>query len=300
MKKKIVVSGGTGFIGSDICKQLLQKDYELILITRNLSKYGTDKAKNLRYISWDDSLNAIMDEADAVINLAGEPVISGWWNEEVKRKIYNSRIYSTRTLVQAMALSTNKPRVFISASASGYYGNSGINWCVEGDSSGENFLARLCVDWEKEAHEAKELGIRVVHPRIGIVLGHDGGALKNMLTPFRLGLGGSIGPGTQFMSWIHLRDLTRAIIHLLEEDGIQGPVNMCAPESVTMDVFTQVLAKTMHRPNLFTVPSFALKFFFGEGAQPILDSIRMKAGVLESMGFTYMYEDLEEALIDLV
>lgn len=300
MGKKIVVSGGTGFIGSDICKQLLQKDYELILITRNLSKYGTNKAKNLRYVSWDDSLNAIMDEADAVINLAGEPVISGWWNEEVKRKIYNSRIYSTQTLVQAMASSTNKPRVFISASASGYYGNSGINWCVEEDSSGENFLARLCVDWEKEAQEAKELGIRVVHLRIGIVLGLDGGALKNMLTPFRLGLGGSIGPGTQFMSWIHLRDLTRAIIHLLEEDGIQGPVNMCAPEPVTMDVFTQVLAKTMHRPNLFTVPNFALKFLFGEGAQPILDSIRMKAGVLESMGFTYMYEDLEEALIDLV
>ncbi len=300
MGKKIVVSGGTGFIGSDICKQLLQKDYELILITRNLSKYGMDKAKNLRYVSWDDSLNAIMDEADAVINLAGEPVISGRWNEMVKKKVYDSRIHSTRKLVQAMGISTNKPRVFISASASGYYGNSGINWRAEEDSPGDDFLAKVCVDWEKEAQAAKELGIRVVHPRIGIVLGHDGGALQNMLTPFRLGLGGSIGPGTQFMSWIHLRDLTRAIIHLLEEDGIQGPVNMCAPEPITMDVFTQVLAKTMHRPNLLTVPSFALKLLFGEGAQPILDSIRMKAGVLESMGFTYMYEDLEEALIDLV
>ena len=298
--KKIVVSGGTGFIGSDICTQLLQKDYELILITRNPTKYGADKAKNLRYVSWDDSLNVIMDEADAVIHLAGEPVIDGRWNEEVKKKIYDSRIHSTRKLVQAMAVSANKPKVFISASASGYYGNSGINWCSEVDSPGDDFLAKVCVDWEKEAQGANELGIRVVHPRIGIVLGHDGGALKNMLTPFRLGLGGSIGPGTQFMSWIHLRDLTRAIIHLLEEDGIQGPVNMCSPEPVTMDVFTQVLAKTMHRPNLFTVPSFALKLLFGEGAQPILDSIRMKAGVLESIGFTYIYEDLEEALIDLV
>ena len=298
--KKIVVSGGTGFIGSDICIQLLQKDYELILITRNPSKYEADKAKNLRYVSWDDSLNAIMDEADAVIHLAGEPVIGGRWNEEVKKKIYDSRIHSTRKLVQAMAAALNKPKVFISASASGFYGNSGINWRSEEDSSGEDFLATVCVDWEKEAQAAKELGIRVVHPRIGIVLGPDGGALKNMLPPFRLGLGCSIGPGTQFMSWIHLRDLTRAIIHLLEEDGIQGPVNMCAPEPVTMDVFTQVLAKTIHRPNLFTVPSFALKFLFGEGAQPILDSIRMKAGVLEASGFTYMYEDLEEALIDLV
>lgn len=297
---KIVVSGGTGFIGSDICIELLQKNYELIIITRNPNKYEADKATNLRYVSWDDSLHAIMDEADAVIHLAGEPLIGGRWTESVKKKIYNSRIQSTRKLVKAMTSSKNRPKVFISASAAGYYGNTGINWCREEDSPGDDFLAKLCVDWEKEAKVAKGLGVRVVNPRIGIVLGHNGGALKSMLTPFRLGLGGSIGPGTQFMSWIHLRDLARAIIHLLEDDHIKGPVNMCAPEPVTMDVFTQILAKTMHSLNLFTVPSFALKLIFGEGAQPILDSIRMKAGVLEVIGFMYMYEDLEEALFDLV
>ena len=297
---KIVVSGGTGFIGSDICIELLQKNYELIIITRNPYKYEADKAKNLRYVSWDDSLHAIMDEADAVINLAGEPLIGGRWTESVKKKIYNSRIQTTRRLVKAMTSSKNRPKVFISASAAGYYGNAGINWCMEEDSPGDDFLAKLCVDWEKEAKVAKELGVRVVNPRIGIVLGHNGGALKSMLIPFRLGLGGSIGPGSQFMSWIHLRDLARAIIHFLEDDLIEGPVNMCAPEPVTMDVFTQILAKTMHSLNLFTVPSFVLKLFFGEGAQPILDSIRMKAGVLEVIGFTYMYEDLEEALFDLV
>lgn len=298
--KKIVLSGGTGFIGSEICAQLLQKDYELVLITRYPSKYEAVKANNLRYISWDNPLNEVIDEADAVIHLAGEPVIGGRWTEEVKKKIYDSRIQSTRKLVQVMSSSNNKPEVFISASASGYYGDTGIEWRGEDDSPGEDFLAKVCIDWEKEAQAAKELGIRVVNPRIGIVLGQDGGALKNMLTPFRLGLGGSIGPGTQFMSWIHLRDLTRAIIQFLEDDRIQGPVNMCAPEPVTMDVFTQVLAKTMHRPNLFTVPSFALKLLFGEGAQPILDSIRMKSEVLEAIGFTYTYEDLEEALFDLV
>ena len=298
--KKIVLSGGTGFIGSDICAQLLQKDYELILITRNPSKYEAIKANNLRYVSWDSPLNEVIDEADAVIHLAGEPVVGGRWTEEVKKKIYDSRVQSTRKLVQVMSSSNNKPEVFISASASGYYGDTGIEWRAEDDLPGDDFLARLCIDWEKEAQAAKELGIRVVNPRIGIVLGQDGGALKNMLTPFRLGLGGSIGPGTQFMSWIHLRDLTRAIIHFLEDDRIQGPVNMCAPEPVTMDVFTQLLAKTMHRPNLFSVPSFALKLLFGEGAQLILDSIRMKAEVLEAIGFTYTYEDLEEALFNLV
>ena len=298
--KKIVLSGGTGFIGSEICAQLLQKDYELVLITRYPSKYEAVKANNLRYISWDNPLNEVIDEADAVIHLAGEPVIGGRWTEEVKKKIYDSRIQSTRKLVQVMSSSINKPEVFISASASGYYGDTGIEWRGEDDSPGEDFLAKVCIAWEKEAQAAKELGIRVVNPRIGIVLGQDGGALKNMLTPFRLCLGGSIGPGTQFMSWIHLRDLTRAIIQFLEDDRIQGPVNMCAPEPVTMDVFTQVLAKTMHRPNLFTVPSFALKLLFGEGAQPILDSIRMKSEVLEAIGFTYTYEDLEEALFDLV
>lgn len=298
--KKIVLSGGTGFIGSDICAQLLQKDYELILITRNPSKYEAIKANNLRYVSWDSPLNEVIDEADAVIHLAGEPVVGGRWTEEVKKKIYDSRVQSTRKLVQVMSSSNNKPEVFISASASGYYGDTGIEWRAEDDLPGDDFLARLCIDWEKEAQAAKELGIRVVNPRIGIVLGQDGGALKNMLTTFRLGLGGSIGPGTQFMSWIHLRDLTRAIIHFLEDDRIQGPVNMCAPEPVTMDVFTQLLAKTMHRPNLFSVPSFALKLLFGEGAQLILDSIRMKAEVLEAIGFTYTYEDLEEALFNLV
>ena len=298
--KKIVLSGGTGFIGSDICAQLLQKDYELILITRNPSKYEAIKANNLRYVSWDSPLNEVIDEADAVIHLAGEPVVGGRWTEEVKKKIYDSRVQSTRKLVQVMSSSNNKPEVFISASASGYYGDTGIEWRAEDDLPGDDFLARLCIDWEKEAQAAKELGIRVVNPRIGIVLGQDGGALKNMLTTFRLGLGGSIGPGTQFMSWIHLRDLTRAIIHFLEDNRIQGPVNMCAPEPVTMDVFTQLLAKTMHRPNLFSVPSFALKLLFGEGAQLILDSIRMKAEVLEAIGFTYTYEDLEEALFNLV
>lgn len=298
--KKIVLSGGTGFIGSDICAQLLQKDYELILITRNPSKYEAIKANNLRYVSWDSPLNEVIDEADAVIHLAGEPVVGGRWTEEVKKKIYDSRVQSTRKLVQVMSSSNNKPEVFISASASGYYGDTGIEWRAEDDLPGDDFLARLCIDWEKEAQAAKELGIRVVNPRIGIVLGQDGGALKNMLTTFRLGLGGSIGPGTQFMSWIHLRDLTRAIIHFLEDDRIQGPVNMCAPEPVTMDVFTQLLAKTMHRPNLFSVPSFALKLLFGEGAQLILDSIRMKAEVLETIRFTYTYEDLEEALFNLV
>ena len=298
--KKVLITGGTGFIGSDLCIQLLKKDVDLVLLTRNPKRFEDSKANNLRYVSWDEDLRKYVEEVDAVIHLAGEPVIGGRWTSKVKQRIYDSRIQSTRTLVEAMKGADNKPKVFISASASGYYGNSGLEWKSEQDLPGNDFLADVCKDWEAEAMLATELGVRVVIPRIGIVLGKDGGALKNMLIPFRMGLGGSIGSGEQFMSWIHRTDLNRAIITFLEDERYIGAVNMNAPEPVTMDVFTQTLAKTLSKPNVFSVPSFALKLAFGEGAQPILDSIRMRATQLLEHNFDYLYEDLDEALIDLV
>jgi len=298
--KKVLITGGTGFIGSDLCVQLLKKDLDLVLLTRNPKRYEDLKANNLQYVSWDQDLVQFMQEVDAVIHLAGEPVVGGRWTPKVKQRIYDSRIQSTRTLVEAMKKAEKKPKVFISASASGYYGNSGLNWRSEEDPSGTDFLAEVCVDWEAEAKAATHLGLRVVIPRIGIVLGKDGGALKNMLVPFRLGLGGSIGSGEQFMSWIHRTDLNRAIIQFLEDERYEGPVNMTAPEPVTMDVFTQTLAKTLAKPNIFSVPSFVLKLVFGEGAQPILDSIRMRPTQLASHDFAYVYSDLEEALFDIV
>ena len=298
--KKVLITGGTGFIGSDLCIQLLKKDVDLVLLTRNPKRFEDSKANNLRYVSWDDDLRKYVEEVDAVIHLAGEPVIGGRWTTKVKQRIYDSRIQSTRILVEAMKGADKKPKVFISASASGYYGNSGLEWKSEQDLPGTDFLADVCKDWEAEAMLATELGIRVVIPRIGIVLGKDGGALKKMLIPFRMGLGGSIGSGEQFMSWIHRTDLNRAIITFLEDERYIEAVNMTVPEPVTMDVFTQTLAKTLSKPNMFTVPSFALKLAFGEGAQPILDSIRMRATQLLEHNFDYLYEDLDEALIDLV
>ena len=298
--KKVLITGGTGFIGSDLCIQLLKKDVDLVLLTRNPKRFEDSKANNLRYVSWDDDLRKYVEEVDAVIHLAGEPVIGGRWTTKVKQRIYDSRIQSTRILVEAMKGADKKPKVFISASASGYYGNSGLEWKSEQDLPGTDFLADVCKDWEAEAMLATELGIRVVIPRIGIVLGKDGGALKKMLIPFRMGLGGSIGSGEQFMSWIHRTDLNRAIITFLEDERYIEAVNMTVPEPVTMDVFTQTLAKTLSKPNMFTVPSFALKLAFGEGAQPILDSIRMRPTQLLEHAFDYLYEDLDEALIDLV
>ena len=297
--KHILITGGTGFIGKELRRILLQEGHYLTIITRSPKKYDDEKAKNQKFISWDDDLIDVMNSTDVVIHLAGENVFSQRWSEEAKKKIYNSRIDSTRKLVDAMREAESKPEVFISASGSGYYGNGGDTIKTESDEVGDDFLAEVCRDWEAESQKATEFGVRVANPRIGIVLEKDGGAMEKMIPPFMFFVGGPVGDGKQFMSWVHRDDMVQALIFPIKNE-IQGPYNVGSPFPVTMNTFAEVLGSVMNRPSFFRVPKIALEIMYGEGAKPILDSIRMQPVVLQEKGFEFEFDDLEEALADIL
>ena len=298
--KNILITGGTGFIGQALRTKLLQEGHFITVVTRSPKKYEDESAKNQRFISWDGNLTEAMNKADAVINLAGENLFSQRWSEEVKQRIYSSRIEATHTLVEAMHEAEHKPEVFVSASASGIYGDRGSDLVDENEPAATDFLAKVCVDWEMEAQKAAELGVRVTHPRIGIVLEEGGGALEKMLLPFRFFIGGPIGNGEQYQSWVHRQDLVDALLFPIFEEAVTGSYNVSAPTPVTMNELAKVLGSVMNRPSVFRVPEFALNLIFGEGAKPVLDSIRMKPNVLLGAGFNFRFDDLEEALADIV
>lgn len=298
--KKILITGGTGFIGQELRTLLLQEAHYIIVVTRDPKKYADESAKNQRFISWDDDLVEIMNEVDAVIHLAGEGVFNQRWTEVVKQSIYNSRIDSTRKLVEAIGASENKPEVLISASGSGYYGNQGDEILDESKSVADDFLAEVCKDWEAASQAATRFGVRVANPRIGIVLEKDGGALEKMVPPFQFFVGGPVGDGKQYMSWIHRSDLCQALLAPLTNPKVSGAYNVCAPNPVTMNEFSDTLGSVMNRPALFRVPGFVLELVYGEGAKPIMDSIRMQPKVLQSHNFEFEFEELEEALADII
>ncbi len=298
--KNILITGGTGFIGQELRMLLLQQGHYITVITRSPKKYKDEAAKNQQFISWEDDLVEAMNTADAVIHLAGESIFSQRWNEEVKKRIYDSRIDSTRQLVEAMKKAESKPGVFVSASASGFYGNQGDKVLDESNPVADDFLAQVCKDWEEEAQKASEFGVRVVNPRIGIVLEKNGGALEKMLPPFKFGVGGPVGDGKQYMSWIHRTDLCNALIYPIEHEEVEGGYNVCAPNPVDMNEFAETLASVINRPNIFRVPKLALQVVYGEGAKPITDSIRMHPKKLQVHDFEFRFEELEEALADIL
>lgn len=296
----ILITGGTGFIGKELRETLLKAGNNLVIITRNPKKYEDESASNQRFISWDDDLVSEMKNADAVINLAGENLFGQRWNEQVKESIYNSRIDSTRSLVEAMRSAEKKPSVFISASASGIYGDQGDTILTEEFEAANDFLASVCKDWEEESQKAGELGVRVVNPRIGIVLEEGGGALEKMIPPFKFFVGGPIGDGKQYMSWIHRSDLVKALVFPIENEKLEGAYNVCSPNPATMNEVAETLGDIMNRPSFFRVPKFALDIVLGEAAQPITGSIRMQPKKLQVTGFEFRFEELEEALADII
>ncbi|MFN1836237.1 TIGR01777 family oxidoreductase [Balneola sp. MJW-20] len=296
----ILITGGTGFVGEELRAQLLKKRHELIIITRSASKYEDENARNQRFIGWEDDLVTEMENADVVINLAGENIFGQRWTEEVKKRIMDSRVETTKKLVDAMRDAENPPKVFISASASGIYGDRADDILTEEEPASDDFLAEVCVNWEAAAAPAREFGVRVVHPRIGIVLEKGGGALEKMITPFNLGVGGPVGNGKQYMSWIHRTDLCEALWFPVEHEDLDGAYNVCAPNPVDMNEFAETLADVMNRPNLFRVPRFALDILYGEASKPIMDSIRMQPKKLQVAGFEFRFEDLKEALADII
>jgi hypothetical protein len=268
--------GGTGFIGRRLAESLAAAGHSVSAVGR-----GGEPG-----------------EADAIVNLAGEPIAQRW-TREAKRKIRESRIVGTRRLVQALAQLPKRPGVLVSASAIGYYGNRGDEILTESSAPASGFLAELCRDWEKEADAAESLGVRVVKLRIGVVLGSGGGALARMLPPFKMGVGGRLGSGKQWMSWIHIDDVAGLIRFALDDPTIRGPVNATAPNPVTNAEFTGILASALHRPAFMPVPAVALKTLFGEMSSVLLDSQRVLPRVAESAGYQFKYKALPPALAQL-
>lgn len=296
----ILITGGTGFVGEELRPFLLKEGHNLVIVTRNPKKHSDEAAKNQRFISWNDNLSLEMNEIDAVINLAGENIFGKRWTDEVKNRILESRIQSTRQLVEAMEKSEKKPQVFISVSGSNIYGDSGDSILDETAETADNFFADVCLKWEAESQKATDFGLRVVNPRMGVVLEKGGGALAQMVPPYRFFVGGPIGSGNQYMSWIHRTDLCNAFLFMIEKSELSGACNTCSPEPVTMNDFANTLGDVLNRPSFFRVPKFALDIVLGESAKPVTDSVRMQPKKLQIHGFEFQYEALEGALADIL
>lgn len=298
--KKILITGGTGFIGKYLSEQLLKQGHYLTIITRSPGRFSEEQAKNMKYVGWDDDLVEVVNSCDYIINLAGESLFGQRWTNEVKSSIYDSRILTTRKLVALIEKAENKPELFISASAVGIYGDSEDRLLDEATPAGTDFLAEVCKDWEIEAVKASKYGVRVAIPRIGIVLEENGGVIEKMYLPFKLFVGGPIGSGKQYVPWVHMTDLCSAILFPMTNSELTGPYNACSPEPQSMDVLADTLGKVMNRPSFFKVPESLLKLILGEAAQPVLGSLRVQPKVLQISGFTFEFEDLEEALADIL
>jgi uncharacterized protein (TIGR01777 family) len=292
MNFRILVSGTSGLIGTALLPSLRTNGSSVARLVRG-------PAKNDEQISWDPSkpLNpALVSGFDAVIHLAGESIV-GRWTAAKKLKIHDSRVNGTLNLSHALANAEEKPRVFICGSAIGYYGDRSDELLREESAPGTGFLAEVCQEWEEATTPAVQADIRTAHIRTGVVLSPNGGALKAMLLPFKLGLGGRTGSGRQWMSWIDIRDMVGAIHHVLKNDLIQGPVNMVAPKPVMNAEFAKTLASVLSRPAIFPMPAFMVKTIFGEmGEQLLLASQKVEPGKLISSGYPFRYRDLRASL----
>jgi hypothetical protein len=293
---KILISGASGLVGTHLIPTLEAKGHEIYRLVRKTPQAGNE-------IQWDsekgfsETERAKLENFDAVIHLAGDNVASENWSEEKKRKIRDSRVLGTRVLVDALKSLKNPPRILVSASAIGFYGNREDEILTEDSAKGEGFLPEVCDAWEMESEKAEEFGARVVMPRIGVVLSKDGGALEKMLTPFKFGVGGRVGSGKQWMSWITLEDLIRIIHFALETEKLRGVVNATAPNPVTNAEFTGTFGKVLHRPAILPVPEFAIKLMFGEmGETLLLQGARVLPERLLENGFEFKFPNLEEAM----
>ena len=292
---RILISGASGLIGSVLASALESHGHEVTRLVRRPTGSGNE-------LQW-DPMHEVSPELvsgfEVVIHLSGESV-AGRWTAEKKRRIRESRVVSTNNLSRALAKAETPPRTFICASAIGYYGSRGNEILTEESPPGSGFLPEVCREWEGATESAERVGIRTVNLRFGIVLSRQGGALKEMLLPFRLGLGGKLGSGRQWYSWIHIDDVVSGVMHILAAPIVTGPVNMTAPNPVTNADFTRALAAALNRPAIFSVPTFAAKLAFGEFAEEgLLASARVIPKRLGDRGFEFRYPELGPALAQL-
>ncbi len=301
---KIIVTGATGFVGAPLVRALVAAGHEVTALTRNAERAGKQLPARCRVLSWtppNELPDTVLRGSDVVVHLAGEGIADARWSEERKRALGASRIDTAKSLVAAMAKlePSARPRAFISASAIGWYGDRGDERLTEDSSPGQGFLADLCRDWERATFQAAEVGLRTVAVRIGVVLGRGGGALQPLLPLFRLGLGGRVGSGRQWFSWIHLEDLVALLRFAIENDSVHGVINGVAPAPVTNATFTAELARVLHRPAFLPVPAVALRVALGEMSSLLLGSQRVEPHVAQQLGFTFRYPTLSAALEDL-
>jgi uncharacterized protein (TIGR01777 family) len=295
---KILITGASGLIGSALQKSFDEKGYEMLLAGR-----GEPKSANEIQFEAETGFGEPerLDGIDVAINLAGENIAGFRWTDEKKKEIRDSRVHGTRTMIEAFARLERKPEVFVSASAIGFYGDRGDDELTETSSSGDTFLSEVCREWESESRRAEDIGIRTVLLRNGIVLSKDGGALATMLTPFKFGVGGVIGSGKQWMSWVSLDDVVSIINFAIENEKIRGAINVTSPNPVTNEEFTKTLGDVLYRPTFLPLPEFAVNLVFGEmGDALLIDSTKVIPKRLNDAGFEFKYPDLKTAVENAV
>lgn len=297
---KIFITGGRGFVGSFLTELLLEKGHHVTVISRSGSMQADNHSERFSYISADTTIpgewqNALR-EMDVVINLAGATIFH-YWTRAYKEKIYNSRILTTRNLVDA--LPGDGRTTLISTSAAGFYGDRGDDVLTEDEPAGDDFLAQVCRDWEKEAFKAKEKNARIVITRFGIVADSRGGAMGIMMLPFKFFVGGPIGSGRQWFSWIHLKDLLSALSFCIENRDVEGVLNFTAPNPIRNRELSKAIGNKLHRPAFFKVPALAIRAFLGEFGSALICSQRAVPQELKRSGFSFQYQTFEEALEEI-
>lgn len=300
---KILVTGSSGLVGTALIEELKHSGHTVVRLVRpgSVSPSGATEGFDVQWNPATGSLGGAAVGADAVVNLAGASIADGRWSRKRKEILRTSRVETTDALVSALARMAIRPRVLVSASAIGIYGNRGDQQLTEESLAGDDFLSILARDWEASAVKAEAIGVRVVRARFGLILAKGGGALPRMVLPFRFGVGGRLGSGRQWMSWVTLADTVRILRLALEEGGVRGPINVVSPEPVRNSEFTEVLAKTLQRPALFSAPEFALKLAMGEMAEGLLlASQRVLPASLVRLGYKFVHPELRGALLSLV
>jgi uncharacterized protein len=309
MRGHVLVTGATGVIGAQLALRLIERGEKVVLLVRSPEAAAHKVPGAAGYVQWDSEMESgewtgFVNGSKAVIHLAGKPLLESRWNEAHKAECYDSRILGTRHIVSAIASAAEKPEVFISSSAIGYYGS--FERCddtpelAESGKEGSDFLAKICFDWEKEAFSAEKSGVRLVLLRTGIVLSTRGGMLQKMLSPFNFFLGGPIGSGLQCISWIHVDDEIACIIEALDNKGYRGPINLVSPQPVSMKEFARTLGLALGRPSLLPVPKLAVQLLLGEGGEYAVKGQRVKPVFLQKQGFAFSYPKLSDALEELI
>lgn len=297
---QIVVAGATGFIGRSLCGALADGGHRVIALARDPAKASDMLPAGTQIIAWDlknpGEWQRAVGESEAVVNLAGESIAAQRWTPAFKQRLVSSRIETTRAIVEAIRAVQRPGICLVNASAVGYYGDRGDAVVTEQTPPANTFLGQLSVDWEGEALQAEQAGARVVLLRIGIVLGEGGGALEKMVTPFRLFIGGPLGSGRQWFPWIHRDDVVGMIVWALENPQVRGPLNVTAPNPVTMREFARTLGRVLRRPSFAPAPGFALKLLLGEFAGSLLTGQRAIPEAAQRLGYQWRYSDLEAAL----